>query len=311
MLGVSLADSWTRSLRAANRAPRTIDGYRSDLANLTAFLDWRDPLNATRQDIEAFLVAGRDRGLADATIARQFRSLQQFYKWAEDEGEIDANPMAKMKPPTIAERPPDIITPDEFDKLVAACRGDRVNGQPRKTRQNAVERGRAFDFECRRDEAIVRMLWTTGVRAGEIMGLKLADVDLDAEQFVVTGKGNRQRIVVLVPEAVEALDRYLRARRRHDAHREPWLWLGRKGRFGADGLRQMLERRCADAGIDPINPHRFRHTFAHEAKKRGMADEALMHVAGWRSPQMLRRYGASAAAERSREMHRKLFGGGE
>jgi integrase len=70
----------------------------------------------------------------------------------------------------------------------------------------------------------------------------------------------------------------------------------------------MLDRRCAQAGIRHINPHLFRHTFAHEAKKRGMADEALMQIAGWRSSQMLHRYGASAAAERAREAHRKLFG---
>ena len=74
------------------------------------------------------------------------------------------------------------------------------------------------------------------------------------------------------------------------------------------GLRQLLERRCHDAGLEPINAHRFRHTFAHRAKTRRMADDALMQVAGWRSPQMVQRYGASAAAERAREQHRKLFG---
>ena len=89
----------------------------------------------------------------------------------------------------------------------------------------------------------------------------------------------------------------------------PNVWLGPRGPLTDSGLRQLLERRCAKAGIRPINPHLFRHTFAHEAKRRGMADDALMSVAGWRSPQVLHRYGASAAAERARESHRKLFGG--
>jgi len=298
-----LLDSWCRSLRAANRSPATIDSYRADFTHLARHLIG-DPATATKADVERFLVACRDQGLADATVARRYRSLQQFYKWCEEEGEVDVNPMARMKPPTVADRPPD------FAKLLEAARGERVGGERRKTRTNAADRGRSFDFECRRDEAILVMLWTTGVRAGEIMGLQTTDIDLNGEVFTVTGKGNRMRVVAIMPQASEALDRYLRARRKHDAAREPWLWLGRRGRLTSDGLRQMLDRRCADAGIAPINPHRFRHTFAHNAKRLGMSDEALMVVAGWNSPQMLARYGRSAAAERAREQHRKLFGGG-
>ena len=71
----------------------------------------------------------------------------------------------------------------------------------------------------------------------------------------------------------------------------------------------MLDRRTADAGIGHINPHRFRHTFAHQAKRRGMTDGDLMLTAGWSTPAMLHRYGAVAAAERARDAHRRLFGG--
>ena len=89
------------------------------------------------------------------------------------------------------------------------------------------------------------------------------------------------------------------------------LWLGARGPLSTSGLRQMLERRCHQAGIDPINAHRIRQTFAHEAKVRGMNDDELMAVAGWTSPQMLHRYGRSAVAERARAAHRKAFEGGE
>ena len=302
-----LIDSWERSLRAANRSQQTLRSYRSDLLALSEFVDG-DLVDATKADIEGFLVATRDKGRADATVARFYRSFQQFFKWAEAEGEIDATPMARMKPPKVVERPPDVISRDSFDKLIEACRGERVNCVRRRTRVNGGIGGKAYDFECRRDEAMVRLLWTTGVRAGELMGMGVADVDLRDEVFTVTGKGNRMRMVALLPQPAEAVDRYLRARRRHTDHASPWLWLGRKGRLTQDGLRQMLERRCDDAGIGHINPHRFRHTFAHEAKKRGIADDALMQIAGWQSPQMLWRYGASAAAERAREAHRKIFG---
>lgn len=199
--------------------------------------------------------------------------------------------MAKMSPPNVPVQPPPIIPDDELLALLKACEGS--------------------SFEQRRDRAIVMMLWTTGVRAGEVMGLAVEDVDLKRGIFTVLGKGRRRRLVELLPKTLEAVDRYLRARRNHPAHSSPALWLGAKGPLSTSGLAQMLDRRCNAAGIKPINPHRFRHTFAHHAKSLGMSDGDLMAIAGWRSPQMLQRYGASAAAERARAAHRRIFEGEE
>jgi integrase len=155
------------------------------------------------------------------------------------------------------------------------------------------------------------MLSTTGIRAGEIMGLAVVDVDLERGLFEVLGKGRRRRLVELLPKTSEAVDRYLRARRTHPAHSRPELWLDAKGPLSASGLAQMLDRRCGVAGIPAINPHRFRPTFAHRAKSLGMTDGDLMAIAGWQSPQMLQPYGASAAAERARAAHRRIFEGEE
>jgi site-specific recombinase XerD len=308
---VELLGSRARSLRAANGSQGTIDAYMRDTSLFVEHMDERDSLTASRRDVEDFLATGRDAGLADATVARRYRSLLQFFRWAEDEGEIDGNPMAKMRPPKVAEVPPPTIRDDQFTKLIEACRGERVNGEPRRTRHNkaTASKGRDFDFEAHRDEAMLRLLWTTRIRAGALIGMTKEMVDLNAAVFPVVGKGNRARIVALMPDAADAVDRYLRTRRKHPAAKSPQLSLGRKGAMTDSGLRQLLERRSVDAEIDPINPHRFRHTFAHRAKSRGMADDAIMQVAGWRSSQMVQRYGASAAAERAREQHRKLFGG--
>ncbi len=312
---MELLDSWVRSLKAGNRSPATIDAYVRDIGHLLHHLGDTDVTAATRRHVEAFLaertrVDGRPGTLADATIARRYRTLVQFFGWLDDESELaGANPMTKMRPPKVAEQPPPIISSDEMAKLLAACRGVQVGKATRhRARKDAPSRGRESEYECRRDEAIVLLLATTGVRAGEIMGLTLDDVDIASETIVVRGKGNKLRIVVLVPQVVEALDRYMRARRRHTFKVLPDLWLGERGRLTDSGLRQVLERRCEDAGIDAINPHRFRHTFAHRAKQRGMGDGDLMAIAGWSSPQMLHRYGASAAAERARDAHRRLFG---
>lgn len=323
---MDLTDSWAKSLRAAGRSHRTIDSYLEDLDYFTLWQSGVEPQrdgrrhelandlrmehpieDATRDDIAGFLVWCRDvRRLADATIARRYRGLQQFYKWLLADGEIDADPMANMKPPTIAPTMPPITSADDMEKLLKACRGELADGGQRRRNNNGTK---LVEFETRRDTALVTMLATTGVRASEIMGLELADVNLDADTFTVTGKGNRSRTLAIVPEASAALDRYLRVRRRHQHADDPALWVGRKGRMTTAGLRQLLERRCADAGIDPINPHRFRHTFAHRAKVAGMSDENLMAVAGWNSHQMLDRYGRAAKQERAQAAHRQMFEG--
>lgn len=300
-----LLESWRRSLRARARSEATIDAYLTDTRYLDTWLqaNGRTLTSATRRDIEAFLAGMRTDGKAPATIARKYRSFLQFYRWAAEEDEVDESPMVKMSPPKVPVQPPPVISAQQVAALLNAC--DTPRGGPGRPKPAAGEKA---TFENKRDRALILMLVTTGIRAGELMGLQRSDVDLNSSTFTVMGKGGRARIVALMPKPAEALDKYFRARRRHPKADLPWLWIGDKGRLTDSGLRQLLERRCDDAGIERINPHRFRHTFAHEAKSRGMTDGDLMAIAGWNSPQMLHRYGASAAAERARESHRRFFG---
>jgi site-specific recombinase XerD len=301
----SLLTSWMRSLRLSTSAA-TRDAYLNDLTRCANWLQTNNVklVSARRSDLEDFLGGGLDAGLSPATVARRYRSMLQFFKWADDEGELDGpNPMVKIKPPTVVVKPPPVISSDDITKLLAACNVPR--GGPGRRAPEPTDR---VNFENKRDRAMILTLARNGVRAGELMGMMTTAVDLDHGTITVVGKGNRERGVPLLPEVAEALDRYLRARRRHHAADLPWLWVGEKGKLTDSGLRQMLERRCADAGIDRINPHRFRHTFAHEGKVRGLSDENMMALAGWQSPQMLRRYGASATAERARAEYLDKFG---
>ena len=157
--------------------------------------------------------------------------------------------------------------------------------------------------------AILRLLIDCGLRLAELTNLTVEDIDWDHEVIVVVGKGSRPRAVPYSPKTAQALDRYRRARAKHPQAKSPAWWLGNKGALSSSGIAQLLRRRCKDAGIEQLHPHQLRHTAAHHAAKAGLGDSDMMRVFGWRSRQMLNRYGASAADERARDTYKRLAPG--
>ena len=127
-------------------------------------------------------------------------------------------------------------------------------------------------------------------------------------EITVRGKGGKDRIVKIGHQAARSLDRYLRARSRHAHAWWPQLWLGVNNRepLTAAGIYQMIARRGRQGGVAAF-PHRFRHHFSHTWLDRGGPEGDLMELNGWASPQMLRRYGASARSARARRTYDRIM----
>ncbi|NNN32525.1 site-specific integrase [Streptomyces sp. S3(2020)] len=164
------------------------------------------------------------------------------------------------------------------------------------------------DFETVRDHAMIRVL-TEGLRAEELLNLRVQDLDLTGHTLVVVPlKMDRNsldgRTIPLQPKTVKALTRYLRVRSSHAlADSTPFLWLGTRSRKPMKymGLYRMVKKRAEQAGYDPaeVTPHSFCHTWADDLKAAGVSGEHIMAIRGWRSPAMLRRYGADMASTRA------------
>ena len=283
--------SFELALRADGKAAKTRETYIGAATRLAGWLltdeagvpDWAKVRRVHLRAYMAWLLDRYSPGYAN----NQYRAIQQFWRWYADE-EDAPNPLAGMSPP------------DPGSKLVPVLDVDQLAALVRD-----AEAGR--DFESRRDAALLRLFACSGARLAEIALLDVDDVDLAQRQALVTGKGNRQRWVKFDYRAARVLDRYLRVRASRPAAGLPALWLGVRRRCGMtpSGVYQVIARRGERLGIK-LNPHMFRHTFSHRWLDAGGAEGDLMELNGWTSPQMLRRYGASARAARAARAYDRI-----
>jgi len=291
-------NSFALRLAAEGKAAKTIRTYTeavqwfaaAHLIPRTSHARWDQ---VSGHDVQRWLVHLLTR-YSDAYASNQFRALQQFFRWLAEEEQL-LDPMARLRAPRVTEKLVPVFTSEELSALAKAWQG-RSFGQ-------------------RRDAAIFAVLTATGIRAGELAGIRYdpldprrSDLDLWAREITVRGKGGTARVVRIGHEAARALDRYMRVRSRHGQawRRELWLGMNNRGPMTANGIYQMISRRGQQAGVDAWT-HRFRHHFSHTWLDRGGSEGDLMELNGWSSPQMLRRYGASARSARARRTYDRIM----
>jgi site-specific recombinase XerD len=279
---VALLPSWELSLRAERKSPQTIKSYGD---GVRAFLRWCDERGHSpvldRDLMKGFVADLLEGGAEPATARARQLGVRRFSAWLAEEGEIDGDPLLGLKSPKLDSKVTDSLTDDELRRLLKACAGK--------------------EFRDRRDEAIVRLMAETGMRAGEVTGLLVADVDLIRGLVTVRrGKGGKGRLAPFGPQTARAIDRYLRARRTHRLADTPALWLGDRGKsLEYYGLHSALKYRAQVAGLPRFHPHLLRHTAASRWLAAGGSEGGLMAVAGWSTRDMIDRYTRSTAADRA------------
>jgi site-specific recombinase XerD len=278
----ALLPSWELALRAERKSPKTIKTYGD---GVRAFIRWCDGDGHTpaldRELVKGFVAALLDGGAEAATARSRQLAVRRFSTWLEAEGEIDSDPLLGLKPPKLDVKVTESLTDDQLRRLIKACSGS--------------------DFRDRRDDALIRLMAQTGMRAGEAVDLTVADVDFNRGLVTVRrGKGGKGRVAPFGPQTARAIDRYLRMRRAHLLAGTPPLWLGDRGKsFSYYGLHRTLKYRAQCAGITSFHPHLLRHTAATRWLAAGGSEGGLMAVAGWATRDMIDRYTGASASERA------------
>jgi integrase/recombinase XerC len=245
-----LADGIGRFLQSLRNerqlSPHTESAYGRDLAALREFCcaqgiaHW-DTLDS--QHLRAFAAQCHRRGLAPRSIQRRLSAARSLFRYLLREGELRRNPAADVQAPRSRKRLPVTLDADTMARLLAF---------------------RADDSLGLRDKAIMELLYSSGLRLAELLGLDLADLDLRDRTVRVLGKGRKSRIVPVGRHAAEALGRWLKERTGFAGIGETAVFVGVNGRrLGPRVVQKRIARWARLQGLpEHVHPHMFRHSFA-------------------------------------------------
>ena len=236
-------EAFVRHLAHERRlSPHTREAYRRDLAAAAGRFEAAGKPGWTALDpveVQGFAAWCHRAGLSGRSIQRRLSALRTFFDFLIREGLAERNPARSVRAPKVARRLPKALDPDEA--------------------ANLLDREPPRGYEAVRDVAMLELLYSSGLRLGEVQGLSLGDLDLASGLVSVLGKGSKRRIVPVGRKAREALGRWLAIR---GGGEEPAVFVSRSGRrLGARAIQDRVRRFASRHGID-LHPHMLRHSFA-------------------------------------------------
>lgn len=243
-------------------ATNTISAYQRDLGQYLRFLEGREPDDEL---VAGFIGELRAVGLADSTVSRKMAAVRGLHRFLTREDMRATDPTALLESPR---------RPDPFPKAL--------------TVEEAISLMEAPGYEtvaARRDSALLEFLYATGARVSESVGLDLGDLDLTDRVVLVTGKGDKQRLVPLGGKAVEAMGMWLPDRMRVLSRRQrgdPVFLNLRGGRLSRQSVFDIVKRHAARAGVDPtkVSPHVLRHSAATHMVEAGADLRTVQEMLG-------------------------------
>lgn len=253
--GRDLVDEYLQSLRVeAGASPLTVSAYRRDLRRFAASLDARRRTLATARppDVLAHLEALHAAGLGPRSLARHIAAIRGLYRFARAAGRVTVDPAALLEAPRPPRRLPRALSRTDAAALVEAPAGAGAASL--------------------RDRAILELLYGCGLRAAELVRLRVADLDLHGQFLICEGKGARQRLVPVGARARGALRAYLeRGRAALVGERDPrTLFVNRRGRpLSRQGLWGLVRAHARRVGVRRAFPHALRHSFASHLLQGG------------------------------------------
>ena len=264
------------------RSPNTLAAYRRDLeASARALADIDVSLEeASTEDLERLLLVFTQEGWARSSLARLASTLRGFFRFAVDEGSLSVDPTADLGARKTPVALPKALTEEQISSLLDSLTG--------------------VDALSLRDRAIIEVLYATGARVSEVIGLNLGDVDRSDGLLLLRGKGNRERVVPLGSFADTAIERWLRSDGRATMIPAQWksrsdegaLFLSnRGGRLSRQSVFALLNRRAKVVGLEMLmSPHVLRHSCATHLLAHGADIRIVQELLGHRSIATTQRY---------------------
>lgn len=291
-------DAFVRSL--TDVAPSTVEAYRRDI---DAFVTWAarlgldGPSGVDRLCLRRYLAFLTTRGYGRRTIARRASALRRYFGWLRRRGAVEGDPTAGLTAPKGEARLPRVLRPDELRALL----GDEAGRAPASTGPRPAVDAVA-EAAGRRDDAVLEVLYGSGLRVAELVGIDVDDLDLSRSRVVVHGKGGKVRSVPLSTPAVQALRDWLehgRSEMATELSPAGAVFLNRRGkRMTPRDARRILDRRS----VTPTHPHALRHTFATHLLDGGADLRVVQELLGHADLSTTQRY-----THVSKERLRRVF----